>query len=83
MTTGCWTTTIMPCRCYAGSWNECANAETQNRPLKCVMVVVTIFLRGDCRKLVTFEKDGMIWEGIRAWNGVQSSACVCRLPNGN
>jgi hypothetical protein len=25
---------------------------------------------GDCRKLVTLEKDGMIWVGVRAWNGV-------------
>lgn len=24
---------------------------------------------GDCRKLVTLEKDGMIWVGIRAWSG--------------
>lgn len=24
---------------------------------------------GDCRKLVTLEQDGMIWVGIRAWNG--------------
>jgi hypothetical protein len=24
---------------------------------------------GDCRKLVTIEKDGMIWVGIRAWSG--------------
>jgi hypothetical protein len=24
---------------------------------------------GDCRKLVTLENDGMIWVGIRAWNG--------------
>jgi hypothetical protein len=24
---------------------------------------------GDCRKLVTLELDGMIWVGIRAFNG--------------
>lgn len=24
---------------------------------------------GDGRKLVTLERDGMIWVGIRAWNG--------------
>lgn len=24
---------------------------------------------GDCRKLVTLEKDGVIWVGIRAFNG--------------
>jgi hypothetical protein len=26
---------------------------------------------GDCRKLVTLEKDGMIWVGIRSWNGAE------------
>lgn len=26
---------------------------------------------GDTRKLVTLEKDGMIWVGIRAFNGIQ------------
>ena len=26
---------------------------------------------GDCRKLVTVEKDGMIWVAIRAWNGTE------------
>lgn len=30
---------------------------------------------GDARKLVTLEKDGMIWVGIRAWDG-------CRWLNG-
>lgn len=26
---------------------------------------------GDCRKLVTLEKDGMIWVGVRVWSGAR------------
>ena len=26
---------------------------------------------GDCRKLVTLEKDGMVWVGIRAYDGAR------------